>query len=237
VVYCLLPQAGKEDKKLAGIRNPRIMRIIPLVLIIAVLCPFVQGKVIYVDDDATGANDGTSWANAFVHLQDALADANDSEKPVEIRVAQGIYKPDIGGGNALGDREATFQLINGISLRGGYAGFGEVDTNARDVDVYETVLSGDLNGDDTDIRNPRDLPTAPSRLDNSYHVVSGSGTDSTAILDCFIIMGGNADGAGSNGYGGGVYNHQGNPRLTNCAFTKNSATWGEGCATRTVARS
>ena len=56
-------------------------------------CPFSNGKVIYVDDDAAGANDGTNWTDAYHYLQDALTDANDSEKPVEIRVAQGIYLP------------------------------------------------------------------------------------------------------------------------------------------------
>ncbi len=52
------------------------------------------GKVIYVDDDAAGANNGSSWANAYNYLKDTLADANSAEKPIEIRVAQGIYKPD-----------------------------------------------------------------------------------------------------------------------------------------------
>jgi hypothetical protein len=63
-------------------------------LFVLLFCSFAYGKVIYVDDDATGANDGTNWANAYVHLQDALADANDSTKPVEIRVVHGLYKPD-----------------------------------------------------------------------------------------------------------------------------------------------
>ena len=44
-------------------------------------------NILYVDDDAVGANDGSSWENAYVYLQDALTDAAD--KPIEIRVAAG----------------------------------------------------------------------------------------------------------------------------------------------------
>ena len=47
----------------------------------------------YVDVDATGANNGTSWPNAFTKLQDALSTAVSGEK---ILVAVGIYKPDEG---------------------------------------------------------------------------------------------------------------------------------------------
>ena len=75
------------------------------------------GKIIYVDADANGLNNGTSWENAYKFLQDALADADSSPKPVEIRVAQGIYKPDQGSGKTPGDRESTFQLINGVTLK------------------------------------------------------------------------------------------------------------------------
>jgi hypothetical protein len=52
------------------------------------------GRVIYVDDDANGLNNGSSWVNAYKFLQDALADANSGVKPADIRVTQGIYRPD-----------------------------------------------------------------------------------------------------------------------------------------------
>ena len=82
------------------------------------------GKIIYVDEIAAGANDGSSWDDAYNFLQDALADANEAEKPVEIRLAQGGYSPDKDTQNPEGtaDRQATFQLINGVALKGGYAG-------------------------------------------------------------------------------------------------------------------
>ena len=106
--------------------------ILLICVLAGIFCPAAIGKIIYVDDDATGANDGSSWENAYVYLQDALADANSAEKPVEIRVAQGIYKPDMGAGITPGDREASFQLREGIALSGGYAGILNSDPNKID---------------------------------------------------------------------------------------------------------
>ncbi len=105
--------------------------------------------MLYVDDSATGANDGSSWSDAYRYLQDALAAARASGGAVtEIRVAQGIYKPDQGATQTPGDRAASFELVDGVALRGGYAGCGGADPNAREISVYETILSGDLKNDD-----------------------------------------------------------------------------------------
>ena len=125
-----------------------------------------NGAVIYVDADAAGANNGLSWADAYNYLQDALAEAASAQKPVEIRVAQGTYRPDQGAGNTPGDRQATFRLISGVTIKGGYAGFGEPDPNARDIEKYKTILTADLSGDDFDVGDPCDLLTDTSRADN-----------------------------------------------------------------------
>jgi len=150
------------------------------------------GRTIYVDDDAVGANDGSSWVDAYKYLQDALIDAGSVDKPVEVRVAQGIYRPDRSASepNGTGDRTATFQLINGVTLKGGYAGPTDADPNARDIEKYETILSGDLAGNDIDIKGLTSLRNVPTWSENSYHVVTGSETDSSTVIDGFIITSG-----------------------------------------------
>ncbi|MHC4533051.1 MAG: FG-GAP-like repeat-containing protein [Planctomycetota bacterium] len=186
-----------------------------------------QAPIIYVDDDATaGANNGLSWDDAFIYIQDALDFAEASGGQVtEIWVAQGIYKPDQGVAVISGDRYATFQLLNGVIVMGGYAGLGEPDPNARDVVLYETILSGDLNGDDG--------PGFVNYGENSYHVVTGSGTDTTAVLAGFTITSGNATGsiAFSNDSGGGVYCLGGSPILIDNTFSDNLAMRGGGMFT------
>lgn len=199
------------------VRDSRTFQTVLLFLIGALLCSPTYSKIIFVDDDAAGANDGTNWENAYVYLQDALTDANDADKPVEIRVAQGIYKPDQGLAAIPGFfwPTATFQLINGVIIKGGYADFGETDPNARDVDLYETILSGDLESND-------EKNVWESTLDNSFHIVTGSWTDNTAVLDGFVLLAGRAHGSFPNA-GGGIYNESGDPNITNCTFTANSA--------------
>jgi hypothetical protein len=183
------------------------------------------GQIIYVDADANGLNDGTSWMDAYRFLQDALADANSSTKPIEIWVAQGTYRPDEDtlhpGGT--GNREATFQLISGVTLKGGYAGFGEPDPNERNTGLYINTLSGDLNSNDG--------PEFANNTENSYHVVTASYTDTNAILDGFTITAGNANGQGHPIYqndGGGMYNYKSSPNVNNCTFIENSAILGGG---------
>ncbi len=202
------------------VRHSRILEAIAVLLISVILCPISRGKTIYVDDGAMGANDGSSWVDAYNYLQDALADATDSDKPVEIRVAQGIYKPDRGANQTPGNREAAFQLVDGVTLMGGYAGSNEADANERDIGLYETILSGDLTGDDVEVVYDRlpNLPWEPTRAENSHHVVVSIGSRETAVLDGFTITAGNA-----NGSGGGLRCVDGDPTIRNCIFRHNAA--------------
>ena len=172
-------------------------------------------RVIYVDAGAGGAKTGTSWVDAYNHLQDALAATVTADKPVEIRVAQGVYKPDQGAGVTPGDRAATFQLLNGVTLQGGYAGGTATDPDAQDITLHETVLTGDLLGNDGS--------GTASQSDNSRNVVTGSGTDRTAVLDGFTITAGSIR-PGPNEVapsGVGMRIDAGSPTVRHCRFTGN----------------
>jgi hypothetical protein len=142
------------------------------------------GPVCYVKADASGANNGNSWTDAYKDLQTALGDANCTE----IWAAAGTYKPTSGT-----DRTATFQLINGVALYGGFAGT-ETARSQRNPAVNVTILSGDLNGNDG--------PNFANYSDNSYHVIIGHYTDASTILDGFTVRGGNANSPGDE-FGGG----------------------------------
>ncbi|MEE9294689.1 MAG: right-handed parallel beta-helix repeat-containing protein [Phycisphaerae bacterium] len=189
--------------------------------LLGMACPAPAGpSVIHVDTDATGANDGASWTDAFVFLQDGLDAAISGD---QIWVAEGTYHPDDGLSVTGGDRSATFQLINGVSVYGGFTGV-ETMLSQRDPATNVTTLSGDLIGNDG--------PDFADNVENSYHVVTGSGTDATAILDSFTIQDGNANGSGDDFFGGGMLvstsTLSGHPTVGNCVFADNSAGRGGG---------
>jgi len=183
--------------------------------------------VLFVNMNAEGEDDGTSWDDAFMDLRDALDEASSSSSDVkQIWVAQGMYTP----APPDGDQSDSFNLISGISIYGGFAG-GETSLDDRDFMKNVTILSGDLNGDDPGLAIIDETLKPEHRgfdvkQDNSYHVVKGSGVDATAILDGFIIKGGNANEAG--GTGGGMFINSGSPTITNCAFIYNFAIKGGG---------
>jgi len=188
----------------------------------------------YVKHDANGANSGETWRKAFRSLQDALTDARDSGGTItEIWVAAGTYTPT----GPSGSRFESFELIGGVAVYGGFAG-EETSIDQRDVAVNETILSGDLNGDDTLVACTADSPDCDSfgyvcvdgtcalsrnLGENSYHVVTSNGVDASAILDGFTIRSGHADSTQTNQYGGGMYNANGSPTIANCTFRSCSA--------------
>lgn len=199
-----------------------ITALVIAISILRCLSPASAG-IVYVDAGATGAENGSSWCDAYHHLQDAIFAAASSSGGVnEIRVAQGVYRPDGGAAQTLGNRLATFSLIDGVALVGGYAGCGAADPDARDFVLYETILSGDLNGDDG--------PNFANIADNSIHIVTYSNPNAVnVVLDGFTVTGGNADGTEAPSNQGSAVNIRngvvkcipGGPTLRNCIFRNN----------------
>jgi predicted outer membrane repeat protein len=180
--------------------------------------------VLYVIPNGTG--NCSDWDHAC-DLRTALTGAISGD---EIWVAAGTYKP-----TAETDRTISFFLKSGVAIYGGFART-EIARSQRDPLTNLTILSGDIDSNDT--ANPA---TDASQIvgSNSYHVLTGSGTDSSAILDGFTITAGSADDSSyPMNVGGGLFNgwmpdggagvNAGNPGLNSIIFSGNSAGAGAG---------
>ncbi|MCH8251797.1 MAG: hypothetical protein IID36_05030 [Planctomycetes bacterium] len=145
---------------------------------------------------------GQDFEHAIKGLPDALRAVESLF--AQLWVVAGTYKPTTGT-----TRTASIGLLDGVGIYGGFDG-SETVLGDRDFVNNVTILSGDVGTGDAD----------------SYHVVNGSGTASSAALDGFTITGGFADGTSPNNKGGGMYNSAGDPTVVNCIFTGNTAVSG-----------
>lgn len=160
---------------------------------------FNSQQRIYVDVDATGDDNGTSWADAYTDLQDALYYASSGD---EIWVAEGTYYPDLAD---LGNQDLSFDLVADVKVFGGFdPGSGDDLWSERDWASNQTNLSGWIAGDNTE------------------HIVIGA---FGATLDGFTVTGGNFH--GSLGWGGAGlayqvhYIGQQPMEVRNCKFSTN----------------
>ncbi|MBL7558697.1 T9SS type A sorting domain-containing protein [Olleya sp. YSTF-M6] len=99
--------------------------------------------VYYVDANATGVNDGSSWTDAFTNVEDALALTNLNDA---VWVAKGTY--------TLVDKNTPIAVsTNEVDIIGGFAGT-EMTLADRDLTAIHTtnatIFTGDINGDDID---------------------------------------------------------------------------------------
>jgi uncharacterized repeat protein (TIGR01451 family) len=199
-----------------------------------IACPAADVARLYVNASvADGDNSGLAWRNALHDLSHAfaLAEGCQENRIGEIWVAAGKYVPTNGNYAAEGARESTFNLRDGLAVYGGFAGT-ELVLEERDWLANSTILSGDIGGDD--LLDSNGLVTDTMRIvgDNSYHVVSSISNNSTAVLDGFIINGGQADGEAAAGKdsGGGIYVEASSPTLRHLTILANAADDGGGIA-------
>lgn len=154
---------------------------------------FLPPDPVYVDLDAAGANDGSSWADAYTDLHVAL-----TEEPDEIWVAEGVYA---NGGT-------DFNLPSGTRIYGGFDG-SEAERQARDWTEHETVLTG---SSDHVLRAMFDVGRS-TVLDG--FTVRGGNADGTED-------GSDPEGRHRNGGGLYVF-EGGSPTIVNVLFEENSA--------------
>ncbi len=186
--------------------------------------------ITYVNINATGSNNGSSWANAYTSLQTAISNSVTNR---QIWVAKGTYIAPVTFG---------FRMKDNLAIYGGFDGT-ETTLAQRNWTLNVTILKGGAN----------------TRVIGNYCSISAR-LDTTAILDGFTITGGtvnssdfyNKGGAGilnyfasptlrnlvitgnninvnaSNYYGGGIYNFENRGTLKNVRITHNSAYNGAG---------
>jgi hypothetical protein len=181
------------------------------VLFSIILCTGLSAQV-FVKQDANGDNDGSSWQNAYTHLEDALA-----TNPVDtIWVASGTYRPSMIGSTP---DSTWFAITSDVVMYGGFAGTESFNWQ-RNALLNPTILSADLNGDDL----PGDL--VANRTDNSIHVLLIDSTVTNAcVIDGFIIASGhtmdNPPGEEPDNWdyyqGAGILSF-GAPAIRNCVF-------------------
>lgn len=180
-------------------------RIILFTLFTVLFSTKISAAVWYVNINATGANNGTSWADAYTDLQDGIAASAFGD---EIWVAAGVYKP-----TSTTDRNISFSVKNGTKVYGGFNGT-EISLSQRDLNTNVTIMSGEIG--------------TGSSNDNTYKVVYLSNAGNQTLIDGFTVRGGhgstNAGIGGNNGRGGGIYSINSNATIQNCKIVGNFAT-------------
>jgi hypothetical protein len=186
----------------------------------------IYATTIYVDaSKSAGLNNGSSWANAYTSFQSALNAAVSGD---QIWTAKGTYKPSSAYDLTNTSRYYHFRMINGVAIYGGFVGIETAINQRTDFGVggaNETILSGDLNGDDVVTGAGASLVFA-NNGENCYHVFyhpAAIALNNTAILDGFTLKGGNSNGGSYYNGGGGIFNEMSSPTLINLSITDNSA--------------
>ncbi len=154
--------------------------------------------IVYVNINATGANTGASWTDAYTSLHSAMS-LNCSD--YEIWIAAGTYLPTLGfdanGSGIIESGEETFYLNKNLKLYGGFVGT-ETTLSQRNISANPTILSGDIG-------------VANDSTDNAYHVVfiegNATSNDLNITFDGLSIEEANANHVPNltNLRGGGIY--------------------------------
>lgn len=162
----------------------------------------------HVRQNASGANDGANWQDAFTDLHAAL---NVSHPGDTIWVAAGTYVT-----SPTGDRSVSFQLKSGIRVYGGFAGT-ETALSERDWVAHPTILSGAISG--------------IYHVDDARHIMFVANPDSNTTVDGLVFKNGFSDSNNSLQGGAALFVlaedsifWKSEMRIRNCRFDINRTT-------------
>ncbi|NLB15173.1 MAG: hypothetical protein GX826_14370, partial [Gammaproteobacteria bacterium] len=159
----------------------RLLCLSPLMLL--GLAGTAQATPCHVAPDGSG--NGSAWATAMA-LHTALADTSCTE----IWVRKGVYKPVVPAGNYPSNAECkiSFVVRLGTRIYGGFAGT-EILRNERDPEQYRSVLSVDLDNDDSvDADGIVTDAVNGNRGSNSHHVVTMDGTTGEGAITRSTVL-------------------------------------------------
>ncbi|HOC69409.1 MAG TPA: DUF5011 domain-containing protein, partial [Candidatus Hydrogenedentes bacterium] len=184
-----------------------------------------EAQIRYVDKSATGANNGSSWANAYTTIQPAI-DAARAAGGGEVWVAGGpAGSPVVYNENRTETWGAPTAYAGSLVMKDNVAVYGGFEGWRGGAGQQETALSQRSTGVNVAV-----IDGSISRGGSAaFHVVvfgRGSAATVNARLDGFWITGGNA--AGVSGVyhtyrGAGIYNWRSNPVIANCYIYGNTA--------------
>ncbi len=198
--------------------------------------------VVYVDLNATGADDGSSWADAFDTIQEGV-DASNSDGL--IRVAEGNYM--------ITDEVMIDQPLN---IRGGFptgGGTQDIENHPTTLDAFEPIItdrqrvlsaqhtSGALylegltiinglnavDGQGGGIFTSGDLRLNQVNISDNSAGISGGGIHSESgdiTLIHSTVSNNVVDGSFGSGTGGGIYSNSGSITLINTTISNNEIT-------------
>jgi hypothetical protein len=214
--------------------------------------------IVYVNLAKNG--DGSSWENAYKNLADPLLLADMQRSGTagtvapadtirQIWVAEGTYYPmhiaaaTTTAGQPTSNRYMSFVLVKGVKIYGGFPSNAATGTHNNIDSRFDpnggcnavsclppTVLSGDLNDDDT----PSAF-TNGTRTDNVYHLIIASAiaAPDSVVIDGLTIRRGHAAQTNDKIYvnaneittrdGGGIFNHTAAYSLKNLIIEDNYA--------------
>jgi hypothetical protein len=172
--------------------------------------------IIHVTTSGDDTQDGSDWASAKRTLQDSISVAGYG---TQVWLKQGTYHPN-DANPVVVDPDLSFSLKNGVEVYGGFAG-SETSVDQRNPELYEVILSGDLNEDDID--SDLDGFADTNLNDNTHHIFyhpAGTNLDGSALLDSVTISSGVAP---STAGGAAMHNYIASPTIRKCTFTGNLA--------------